>query len=431
MTDQLNHANSNNPFLEKWYHRNWFIYSLLLLSSFIHFISIFLIPFLRGKIRSYQQRLIYLESLYQNKEISDSLLSSARESADKIIQNAENQAKQMLLNAFLEASEVKTSATAEISDSSSLPTDDIIPVEKLQDINTAIFLNMIKNHHVNGHFPNYFTYKFGLRWKNLIEKNINLGLLTFKSPEESLRSLTAQDLKVLLKAHNLKSSGLKHELLKRASTQLPIDSLKDQLPQIYTPTKQGKELIEKHMPYIQNDVDNYFSKGELYQIISRHELYRVHINTTDIIIEALSCRIDYYLEHKDWTSLSYALHRMSSQYLAKEDYKQYFYFYFSSLYINISGATNNDSVMRLNHLRLNSYYILTLEDLILKSSFTNEQIKTLFFESAQKMDSLLPFSYFTVDSAYQIFVNYLNKSIVNLDYYENIAKPSPKPFYEI
>lgn len=102
------------------------------------------------------------------------------------------------------------------------------------------------NFSTESQIPAYFEYRYGVDANASIQLLLKLKVATKNTARESLDLLSIPLLKKILKANNLKASGLKQQLLDRAN-QLS-DSVLDASFDIrrYQITEKGKKLLKKY-----------------------------------------------------------------------------------------------------------------------------------------------------------------------------------------
>lgn len=73
--------------------------------------------------------------------------------------------------------------------------------------------------------PQYFEYRYGVDSRECLQTLQNLGFIRLASATESLSVLTIKDLKPILKAHGLRATGTKPELVNRLTAAIPDKDL--------------------------------------------------------------------------------------------------------------------------------------------------------------------------------------------------------------
>lgn len=101
-------------------------------------------------------------------------------------------------------------------------------------------------------FPAYFEYRYGVNPLESLKLITKLGYMYQENASNSLHQINAPTLKLILKKHNLKTSGSKKDLMTRALENLSEDQLSKEFElRQYTITNSGKDLLIKYDDIIQ------------------------------------------------------------------------------------------------------------------------------------------------------------------------------------
>ncbi|WP_251855383.1 SAP domain-containing protein [Enterococcus italicus] len=94
--------------------------------------------------------------------------------------------------------------------------------------------------------PGYFAFTYGINYNNSIEKLFSKKLIRIGSPSESLSTLKAPELKEILRAHDLKISGKKIDLISRIQSNIEEDDYSDSIKESFVITNLGKSILDKY-----------------------------------------------------------------------------------------------------------------------------------------------------------------------------------------
>lgn len=134
------------------------------------------------------------------------------------------------------------------------------------------FLSYVNSKSANGfELAGYWTYQHFIDCNYLISKFIKNGYLEI-SKNKNIESMSADELKTILKKVNLKVSGSKAELIKRIKENLTkeqIEQFNDNEKEFFVLTNKGKDLLQGDSPIIAKDGD--FEK-ECYALILDNKL---------------------------------------------------------------------------------------------------------------------------------------------------------------
>ncbi|HEL1580714.1 TPA: SAP domain-containing protein [Streptococcus suis] len=102
-------------------------------------------------------------------------------------------------------------------------------------------------------FPGYFKYTFGIDAKREQEKLLNNGYFEFF---KTLKPLKVPELKSILIAHQLPTTGKKENLSRRITENIDLNSL--EIPVSYILTDKSKDILNKNDGYVRSYHDKYF-----------------------------------------------------------------------------------------------------------------------------------------------------------------------------
>lgn len=301
----------------------------------------------------------------------------------------------------------------------------------------------------------YYTLRLSTRSDVLksIDKLVKAELLKLEnSIEISLPKLTKPDLESILKKAKLKISGNKPDLIERIIENIDYinsQNIKINLPTVYTPTKNGVELIEK-TEYIKHF-------GSPSPIISLERAYGIINKSTEKNIED---KIEYiYLfeinilyeeepipksRHAITKNISYYFQNLADYYKSILEYENSRKYYHLSQHLNIYSDLKS---LKVDHGyfynyegNLNEYSITYMpyglsdiyEQLIYIDELSNDEIFKLFIEDiAEYYTPNKEFSRFFIDgSIAKVRKEDMDEVCSNFMKYLEIEYPYKKPKYE-
>ena len=138
--------------------------------------------------------------------------------------------------------------------------DDFLPGEIL------LLWHLTKNKNTSSDIPGYFEFKYGINYKEVIQDYIDNSYMELTSDEDSLKYLTIQQLKDILKQSNKKVTGNKNHLIERIITHISKIEYKDFINvRGYCLTNKGEKLIAKNNHIIENHLNLNSPKTMTYQ----------------------------------------------------------------------------------------------------------------------------------------------------------------------
>lgn len=299
----------------------------------------------------------------------------------------------------------------------------LVPKEEVENINNALLVDFFKGRcESSDYFPQYFFDNFGTKWQERLLTVMNLGYLRKSTPYESLEFATLPVIKEILKSNNLKVSGKKSELISRIKENLSPSLFDNMLSAFYITTDIGNYLLGDYGIYILNkSMQNEFLVGEIYQTIKFLKTTKKSPSTNEILYELLAQRTKKHILDKDWGSLCCNMYALAHFMEKLQLFKSSLSFLFARFYLELSGLDNGNYVSRYQRLRIPPLLIKDIERVIVSLNIDENEARSIFFSSADKADSFIPFSYFSKDVSFDIMVDILNGKDFNPDKYAHYA----------
>lgn len=121
----------------------------------------------------------------------------------------------------------------------------VIDEKPLTSVEKSFLKYMNGNNVVNPYIPGYWTYEYNINYKKLLTTFLLKEYLKISSDAETLKFLTVEELKNILRANNLKVSGKKEELINRIKDSIDnsiLESYISKTSRKYILTEAGKSL---------------------------------------------------------------------------------------------------------------------------------------------------------------------------------------------
>ncbi|GEK89685.1 SAP domain-containing protein [Alkalibacterium putridalgicola] len=149
-------------------------------------------------------------------------------------------------------------------------------------------------------FPKFWWYRYGVKNVDKSLKSLKKrGFLKVGSIEASIQNETAEDLKEILRAHHLETSGKKAELVQRLVDEMPRDKLDDLFrDRTYELTDKGQAVLsaEEHIPYIHRRSIEDLDIWSLNEKVKANPGYSYR----DIVWEYMNKKSLKYYKHSDF-----------------------------------------------------------------------------------------------------------------------------------
>lgn len=254
----------------------------------------------------------------------------------------------------------------------------------------------------------YIRNLFGQDLLFALQKVISSGYLRVSTFEEQIRQITINDLRDLLRKHNLPDKGNKDVLMKRVKEKVPVNDYRNLCCPIYIATENGTKLIHDNYIYIS---ERYFLNearaerigGEIRKLGSdatEKSYFKVNMN---LLLEDGA----EYMKEKNWDLL--ALNYSDLAYLiinfgahSRANLQQALTFLSMSLALALTGMVNGKTIADLHKVEIDGGKIKTLNNLINELGFSEEDFSRSFLQSADHILPLVPFSYFTKNKMLEI-----------------------------
>lgn len=268
-------------------------------------------------------------------------------------------------------------------------------------------------------YVQYFVYRYKVNPIKLIKRLLSEGYLSIGLNEgnqyEFISSLKVTQLKEMLKNKNIKSSGKKESLINRVLENYSIIEISELYPnskKLCFITDKAKQLIEENIDLVKlhQSYSNYMIEYDEY-IIQKSKL--INPNFENVCVKIFKERVTIQTVNKNWGLLRCTYFNLFSIYQSQDDYYEACKNLTKSIYIDLSGMTNCNSVHKLNQSCFCLAKFLIKNKSFFKEEYLNECI-----------DIPLPFHYFDINTLKIIFNDILSENEVNiLDYKSFMNKP--------
>ncbi|ANB58577.1 SAP domain protein [Anoxybacillus sp. B7M1] len=287
----------------------------------------------------------------------------------------------------------------------------------------------------NDFFPGFWQYSYNVNPKLLFANLIKKGFyLKEKSLTTTLERKTVDELKEILRKHNLKVSGRKQELIDRILNELCEEELNSiELIEVYKRNEKAKEIIEKNEHII------FFHRNQTeISIYEAHDFKNKnpHYSPVEIARELIDLKAKRHIANKDW-----GLYRNTRVSLAEIEIKEQNFdialaLLFEVCYLDLSGMSNN---FDLNFLYIyedrffpyeKSIHTLApgivnyIRKLKVKLELTDENLKHLYLSTMHKYQ--VPFHLFTKEETANILIAEINNDVNTL---KEIYKTARKRYF--
>jgi len=263
-------------------------------------------------------------------------------------------------------------------------------------------------------FPKFWWYRYGV-------KNVDKGLKSLKkrgflkvgSIDATIQNETAEDLKEILRAHHLETSGKKAELVQRLVDEMPRDKL-DELfrDRTYELTDKGQAVLsaEEHIPYIHRHSIEDLDIWTLNEKVKANPGYSYR----DIVWEYMNKKSLKYYKHSDFGM--YRNCRLSmAEFLEEEGKDDSAFIYLAEVVlIDLSGVSNGFSMDYMetyadsffpystSEVKVAPVIIDKIRTYQLDKDLSDDELKSKLIDLMNRLQ--LPFSLFTVEEAAEIVV---------------------------
>lgn len=286
---------------------------------------------------------------------------------------------------------------------------DVVMLYNFQN-NPVIISNNIND------YVQYFVYRYNVNPIKLANRLLNEGYLsvglTNYNLTQFLNSLTIPDLKNILVEKGLKPTGKKEKLVNTIIANYSISELKELFPfvdKLSFVTNKGDTLIKGNNDLIQlhRFYSEYLIEYDEYSKVK--EKYNPD-NFFYICISVFNKRTIENTLKKDWGILRCNYFNLYNAYINLDDIDNACRYLVKSIYIDLSGMSNSNTVSKLN----SSSLCLSKFLLKIKEAYKYEYL-------LECSDIPLPFTYFDLNTTKQIFEDILNDDI-SLDNYNKLQK---------
>ena len=272
----------------------------------------------------------------------------------------------------------------------------------------AIILDYFNNRFKIDELTPWQQEQLGKSALNRLDFLISSGYMRYSTLREGLTHLTIPQIKDLLRSKSLPLSGKKADLLQRL-----YDNFTDtELEKYYIPkthlTEDGEAFVRDNMAYIHNKNYNYGLSN--FEIESRTKELKVNnpqSTADDAIWSLLNEKSVDCASQKRWSDLITTTENLAKYSYLHDDYENTIAFSLIMFYINLSGWDSNEYVVEYQDLFIYPFTYGYLKDILDDDSSKIDTINLKATELFRQTSNLLPFSYFSPESAITILNNIL------------------------
>ncbi|AKG05557.1 hypothetical protein AAV35_012890 [Salimicrobium jeotgali] len=276
----------------------------------------------------------------------------------------------------------------------------------------VLLLNWINGNSIPESFPNYFAYHYGIDASSSLDRLISGGFLRYATATETITKLKNDELKEILKSHDLKVSGKKADLIDRIQEYLSSNEIEEEVNKYSSKlflTDKGQEVFEEF--YYIVPAHRFGSKDGSYNVANAIKFIKnskAGVTNYDIALDLLKKE-----EKSNLKSENFGLYRNNKLYLydlhKREAMNDYSFMYILQVFImDMSGLDNAqyidkpESIMFAPGIRNN--IIKEIE----RNQMNESQVHTKFSEAWNHLIPDLPFHYLTEEeclSALWLFID--------------------------
>lgn len=254
----------------------------------------------------------------------------------------------------------------------------------------------------------YIRNLFGQDLLFALQKAISSGYIRVSTFEEQIRQITINDLREVLRKHNLPDTGNKDALMKRVKEKVPVNDYRSLCCPVYIATEKGTKLIHDNYIYIS---ERYFLNEQRAERISA-EIRKLGCDATEKSYFKVNMNLlledgAEYMKEKKWgllalnySDLAYLIINFGTR--SRANLQQALTFLSMSLAMALTGMEDEKNIADLHKVEIDGGKIKTLNSLIGELGFTEEDFSRSFLQSADHILPLVPFSYFTKNKMLEI-----------------------------
>lgn len=295
-----------------------------------------------------------------------------KEGLTKTIQNLENECNEInsLINQLEEVNNEKDNKGENLS-----YYDDTVQEEEIRQTiartkndkltsNEIVFLSFMNNKSTDISFSPRWEFQYELKPRVELAKLLKLEYLTHSSWYDNVKNATMKELKEVLKAENLKTSGNKQELIEKVFENIDADLLKKAFNKgKYILTDKGKQIIEKNKRLFMSDREKagkefeeltdaeysqlqVFHKVSEYKRLKHNELsFEKGYTKNDILWAIYNIQKDVYIRQKDYVMVGVAYDHMCNILDKQERYEQEIQFLICCMYFKVYEMLPSEGII--------------------------------------------------------------------------------------
>jgi len=277
-----------------------------------------------------------------------------------------------------------------------------------ESINYAfiIFLERANGHEIGSDFPQYFKYEYNADTDLLLKKALQNNYLTKSDPLYNVERSKVNEIKIVLKKHNLKVSGNKKDLIERIYTNLTEDVIKNEfLGSYYILTEKGKKLVKE------NDHIIYYHNSKNLREISLNKYHNLLKDTTDNTLKYNTAikllKENALIERKkgNWGLYRNSLSSIAKVYEDKNENVFALNYYLKVCILDLSGLSNGNRYSPQS-IFLAPGILSIIKKLMKKLELDDDNIKNPYYTCFKDLN--LPKNKFSKEESFNMLIKEMN-----------------------
>lgn len=276
---------------------------------------------------------------------------------------------------------------------------DMVDMEDVFDIiKTAIVCDYLNGREVGCRPYDSLQYVCGYQFDEITDAAYKNGFVRFSVPQEGLAHLTVPKIKDILRAHGLKLSGKKDDLIARVVDSVNVQEYVSDVPQVYILTDAGKDLVDANYIFIKRHYE--LSADFCSEVIEAAVSIGCGFSRDDYIRvfrKMYEDRCEREIRNKNWGQLE-TLYYQLADLLNTEDeggsFEEAEAYELRGTCISLSGMTDCNTLDSRDMACVKWGVLNFLSSFRFTHSVKKEKIIRDFIPIAKEMFDILPFSYF-------------------------------------
>lgn len=264
----------------------------------------------------------------------------------------------------------------------------------------------------DNHFQGFWWYKYGVdNVQLLLDSLVDRGFIAIGGLEAALNKQTGTAIKEVLRAHSLKLTGKKTDLVQRVLTEVPEDELNRQFPQrTYELTELGQEAVkgDEYVLYIHRNPYENLDIWSLNQMVYTKPFYPYR----DKIWGFFNKRCGEYVASGDWGLYRNCRFSMNRFLQEEGKYKDALGMLAEVVFYDLSGLSNG---FDMQYLYISAPHFFQYEDSLArtapgviadifscqtKAAMSEDEMRGILIERMKELT--VPLTLFTVDECVSI-----------------------------